>query len=473
MHLRNRSARHADAIFVVMTLAASIVASDGNAQDGGLADAGSAASSATSNGTWNKVANEWTTFTVSGTQRIRYGSGTRWIEASVSGTVPCKNDFFGYDPLPGVTKECDLWIGASTEPTPPADTTPVLADTVSPPALDAPRASARVFISGHSLTAEPIGSELVKIAQSLGASAKYNEQLATGSSIHYRVRGDSDTGWAGYSLGDNREGSNMNVIAELRNPQTLGGDRYDTLIIAERYDLLVAIDYDKTARYLRHVHERLIEGNPRSNSYFYESWFELDDKSDPRDWIAYERASSPVWQCVATRINQSLAAEGRSDRVVSLPAGSAMAELIERATQGGLAGVTGSSVLETVNRVISDNVHMTPLGKYYMALITYSAVYRSSPVGAWAPSEVTGTQANTLQRLAWEYVSSYYARRDPPRTLAQCQSLVQDSYCSTYWTFHGEAQRIASCRDKFSRQNDDNPFYFNAASDASYWFPAP
>ncbi|HVZ31230.1 MAG TPA: hypothetical protein VG963_02325, partial [Polyangiaceae bacterium] len=394
----------------------------------------------------------------------------------------CRNDYFGSDPAYGITKECDLWV-ANTTPPPSQDAgTPPPQDAGAPPprdspALGTPRSSARFFISGHSLTYDPFGDYVVSIAQSLGSSAQYNEQIMMGSAIHYRVRGngnESDTGFDGYSQGLNRGGgSNMNVIQELRHPQTLGGDLYDTLLITERYDLLVVIDYDKTARYLRHVHERLIEGNPQANTYFFEPWYSVNDKGDPRDWIAYQRTAHPVWKCVATRINQSLAAEGRRDRIASLPAATAMAELIERATQGNVDGVTGSSVLETVDRIISDDVHMTLLGKYYMALVTYGALYRRSPIGAWFPNDVTSTQANSLQHIAWDYVSNYYASGDSALNLAQCQTLVQNSFCNTYWNYYSDPGQIPNCLKRFAQQDDGNPFYYNATTDSGYWFPAP
>ena len=478
MHARNRLGRHFHVTSSLVLSIATLVLHDARAQDnaGSASSTPSATSTAGSDGTWAKAADEWATFTVTGTQRVRYGSGTQWIEASAAGSTPCTNDYFGHDPLVGVSKECDVWTGTST----PASGAPHAGP--PPPSnsatLGTPRDSVRFFISGHSLTYEPFGDYVEKIAQSLGSSARYNEQLILGSAIQQRVRGngnDSDTGFAGYSQGMNRDGgSNMNVIEELRNPQTLGGDRYDTLLITERYDVLLVIDYNKTARYLRHVHERLIEGNPRANSYFYESWFALPDKSDPRTWIAYERAAHPVWKCVATRVNQSLMGEGRGDRIASLPAASAMAELIERATQGYVDGVTSSSVLETVNRIISDEVHMSSLGKYYMALVTYGALYRRSPVGAWFPSnDVTSTQASSLQQIAWDYISSYYAKNDTPLSLEQCQTLVQKSFCDAYWSFHGDTGQIPSCLRRFAQQDDGNPFYYNAATDSEYWFPAP
>lgn len=72
--------------------------------------------------TWTKVANEWNSFTVSGTQRVRYGANSTWIEKMVTGTGRCTNSFFGKDPLYGVTKQCQV-AATTTVPT-PTTTTP-------------------------------------------------------------------------------------------------------------------------------------------------------------------------------------------------------------------------------------------------------------------------------------------------------------------------------------------------------------
>ena len=61
--------------------------------------------------TWTKIANEGETFTLSTTKTVRYGSGTNWVQKTLSGTVSCTNGFFGSDPAYGVVKECDVLNG--------------------------------------------------------------------------------------------------------------------------------------------------------------------------------------------------------------------------------------------------------------------------------------------------------------------------------------------------------------------------
>jgi hypothetical protein len=332
-----------------------------------------------------------------------------------------------------------------------------------------------MFFSGHSLTDNPLPDYVASIAQSLSTTAWWNQQNVVGSPIRIRTRGDNinGTNFTGYSNGKNRSGSGMNVINELRQPATISGQRYDTLIITERHDFINVLMWEDTVRYTRHFHERLIEGNPQSNTYLYHAWYSVPNKSNPSNWVSYERAVAPAWQCVATRINQSIQSEGRADRVVYMPTGLALASLVERATQGaGVAGVTGSSVRETVDRIFSDDVHLTDMGVYYMALVNYASVYRRSPVGAWAPAGISATQAQSLQAVAWQAVADHFNNFRAP-DLSQCRAAMRDTVCSAFYNFTNRPDQISSCAGYFSDTTQQNPFYFNAATDRSYWYPAP
>ena len=319
-----------------------------------------------------------------------------------------------------------------------------------------------------------MGNDLAAIAQSLNTPVWWNQQIVVGSPIRARTRGGNldDPSFAGYRFGKNREGSNMDVVRELRQPQTISGQRYDTLVLTERHDLVAVLEWENTVRYVRHFHDRLIEGNSQASTYLYHAWLGLTDKNDPRNWIAYERSAAPVWQCVASRVNESLSHEGRGDRVAYLPAGLALARLIEQATQSSVAGVSGSSTRETVDRIVADDVHTTRLGTYYMALVTYASVYRRSPVGAWSPSEVNATQARSLQEVAWQAVSQHYASSPQP-SLAQCRETMRTSFCSSYYTYRNDSSKTPGCQTLFSQLSTNNPFYFDPASNASYWFPPP
>lgn len=325
------------------------------------------------------------------------------------------------------------------------------------------------MISGHSLTDDPLGSYMASIAQSLSTPMAWNQQIVIGSPIRARTRGanPSDDSFPGYREGKNLDGSTgLNIATEL------AGQRYDALVLAERHDLANVLIWEDTVRYSRHFHDRLAAGNNRGNTYLYHAWLEVANKDDPSAWIAYERAAAPAWQCVAARVNQSLTGVGRADRMAYLPAGLALVDLVEQAARGGVAGISGASTRQTMDRLFSDNVHLTPTGTYYMALVTYASVYRRSPVGAWAPSGMTAEQARSLQQVAWQSVSGHYNGASTP-SMSQCQAVMREQYCSAFGAYKGGSGMVSGCISRFSTQSQDNPFYYNAASDAAYWFPAP
>src|SRR5205085_1930231 len=74
--------------------------------------------------TWQMIAWENQSFTVSGTQTVRYGANASWITRSVTNGGTCTNAFFGSDPAFGIGKTCQVATGGSTPtPTPPPPTT--------------------------------------------------------------------------------------------------------------------------------------------------------------------------------------------------------------------------------------------------------------------------------------------------------------------------------------------------------------
>lgn len=359
-------------------------------------------------------------------------------------------------------------------------------DTAAPP----PK-SANFFISGHSLTDQPLPSNLAAIATSLGTSVQWNRQYIVGSAIRQRTRGLAEgvAGWSGYRQGDNREGHGLDVVAELRQPRTVSSPaRYDVLIITEQNGLLETMMWHDTVRHLRHYHERFIEGNPKGQTFFYEPWVSLDSLDDPRRWTAFERQASQVWQCVTTRINLSLAAEGRADRITSLPSGIALAALVEHATRGaGVAGLSGGTVRETLARLFQDDVHLTPIGSYYMALVSYAAIFQRPPLGAWTPAEVSPELARTLQQFAAEFMAHYRAT-NRPLDMAQCRALLKESFINDFYAYIRDAwklmvgpmraegrrlKRLLHWHLRVRRDNDSNPFHFDPSTDRTYWLPDP
>jgi hypothetical protein len=236
----------------------------------------------------------------------------------------------------------------------------------------------RLFYSGHSLLDEPLPRDVGAIAASLGLPLQWQRHTPSGSSIRDRL-----------------------ASGAAARP----GPGFDTLLVTEQHTLIGNLVWNDSARQLRRLHDDFIAANPQGRTWLYASWLNIDDKADPKRWIAYEREASPVWQCVAARIDAALAAEGRADRIAFVPAAVLLAALVERAARGEVPGVT-------VSALFSDDVHLTPLGSYFMSLVVFASLFERSPMGAAVPEGIDAAAARTLQDQAWTLVRQERAQRE-------------------------------------------------------------
>jgi hypothetical protein len=319
-----------------------------------------------------------------------------------------------------------------------------------PPVPD-PAEPVAVFISGHSLVEEPLPQYLVEIARSAGRTLEWNKQTGPGSPIIQRSRGNPPGAdpLAGFRFGMNRGGNNLDVLDELRAPRTVAASRYDILLITEQHGALGNLLWNDTGRALRGYHDRFIEANARGQTFFFEPWLNIDQLDDPRRWIDFTRRESRVWGCITSTINASLEAQGRSDRVINIPAGVAIAELLERAvSEPGVPGITAENSLQTVRRVFSDDVHLTDLGVFYIALVTHGAIFRAEPTFAelQLPVGVTPELSRRLSEIAWEFVSRYFNPYRPVAAAA-CRDVASGEFSSEYWSYFRD---IRFAREEFA-----------------------
>jgi hypothetical protein len=227
-----------------------------------------------------------------------------------------------------------------------------------------------IFYAGHSLLDAPLPRDVAAIGASLGTPlARWQQHTPPGSSIRDRA------------------------------PSLPALDGYDTLLVTEQHTLIGNVVWNDSVGELRRLHERFVAANPRGQTWFYAPWLNLNDLADPRRWIAYERAAAPVWACVAT-----LAAEGRADGIGFLPASALLAALVERAARGDVPGVTVASLFR-------DDVHLSALGAYFMALVVYATLFERSPVGAAVPHGLDASAARALQAEAASLLQQERAQR--------------------------------------------------------------
>ncbi|MGF7008564.1 hypothetical protein [Aminobacter sp. BE322] len=263
------------------------------------------------------------------------------------------------------------------------------------------------FISGHSLTDRPFPDMLEAIAAAGGRSLAWERQHIGGSSIRQRTRGpDGSPPGSGYGAGVDRDGTPVDVIAAF------AARRYDVLIVTEWHRVLDAMLSEGTAAYMGELQDRFIASNPRGMSYFLASWADLSDLAAPGDWIDYERAASPIWQCLVEGINRKLAGQDRQDRIRFIPASLALAELVARLTSAQpVAGFEGLAAEGVTAALFTDRVHLTELGNYFVAVVAYATVFGDEAATAPAPAALDQTRAESLRSIALELVARWRVRQ--------------------------------------------------------------
>lgn len=316
-----------------------------------------------------------------------------------------------------------------------------------------------ILISGHSLTDAPFPTQLAAIGRSAGQPVRWSAHNPAGSTLRDR--------------------------AQLGLPGANDGP-HDALIATEQHTLLGNIVWNDTIRYLRQAHDRSIAANPQARTFLFTSWLAVSDLTDPARWIAYERAADPAWDCAALRINRALAGEKRRDRVRVIPAALALATLVERATTGPpVPGITGTSNTTTLKAIFRDDVHLTPVGTYYTALVTHAFIHRRPLKSVWAPDGLNTASADALRSIAWRFAQSHISRAQA-MTLAECRRYIAGRFVPTYLAY----QRDTTWRDAggvraylkwlrhrvgwpilFARRSSANPFHYDLDSDRDYWLP--
>jgi hypothetical protein len=286
------------------------------------------------------------------------------------------------------------------------------------------------------------------IAAAKGDDFNYNFQNSIGSPIRFRTEGSGN--WAGYNEGKNRNGVDIEVVSELRNPQTLGTDeRYDTLVITERHDIVGAIEWEDTVGYLWHYHDRLRESRGDGTTLLYHSWLGID-KGDPNAFIAYEKEALAIWECTASKVNLLLDREGAPQAVATLPVGAALADLVERILADQVPGITGSTT-ERLDMIFQDDVHMTNLGAWFTGAATYAGIFRKSPLDVDPPEGIPEATADALAEIAWAYMENYYQDADRGvRTMPECRQLLSGSFCDSYFTRVTRPELVPECETRYS-----------------------
>jgi len=297
------------------------------------------------------------------------------------------------------------------------------------------RTHVRAFYSGHSLS-DGVPEAVARIADALGTRLSFEVQSVSYSLLRERTKGAPDaTGWDGYRRGTNRVGSDLDVLRELRAPSRVEGGHYDALIVTERHDLPDVAVTAQTATYLSHIAEQTWAGSPEADVFFYHVWLPLDVGA-PAPWIAYERAAERLWECVASRANLTLGrhAKASAPRIRVLPGASALAALVSSLWEGSVPGLEATSPSARVRMLFADDVHLSPIGTYYMGLVHYAVLFGRTPAGAPGVTGLPEAAARHLQVLAGAQAAAYARRAESAagRDMEACRVFAEQTLCPAY-----------------------------------------
>lgn len=250
------------------------------------------------------------------------------------------------------------------------------------------------------------------------------------------------------------------MVSEIRSPMQLPkGEKYDVLLITERHDLLNTLAWEKTSSLLRHYHDVMLSGNPKAKTYFYHSWLDVN-KSDPQPWIAYEKSMLKTWECVSSKVNLGLEADGLPQSVQTIGAGWALANMVERAINGDVPGLDGGPRL-VADLVFRDNVHLTDLGEFFIGAFTYAQLFDKNPKNTFIGTVLPNDTGKALLAMAWELHQEYKIMKNQGvQNMAACRTHIAKNVCGPLWTeIKNDPSKVASCKSMFGDENHKkNPF---------------
>jgi putative flippase GtrA len=262
-------------------------------------------------------------------------------------------------------------------------------DTPRPLELQGPL---KVYHLGHSLVGRDMPAMLAQLA---GSGHDYGLQLGWGTSLSQHLAGpDAVFGFA--------EENTTPRFVPL--DQALADQSYDAIVLTEMIGLRDAIRYHGSADAISRLVSRAKDANPEIAVFLYETWHPLDEG----DWLG---RIPQDWEEMWRPFLLAPAIHAAGEEVGIIPAGRVMARLVQEveATPGGIGGMTSRADL------FRDDIHLSDLGLYLVALTHFASLYDSSVIGlphaldladgspAVAPS---AELALAMQRIVDETVSS-------------------------------------------------------------------
>lgn len=239
------------------------------------------------------------------------------------------------------------------------------------------------FFVGHSLVGWDFPFLLDEMAKEAGHQHTYNLSFIIGAPLK----------WI-WDRGNEAHGSNFNT--------ELPSGNYQHLVITEA--LPITNHITDAVIYAPLYYGRILEGNPNATLYIYQTWPELIVD----DWFGQIESERTYWEQIADAAG---AAHPDAANPLIVPAGPALAELRRRIEAGQVPGIT-----EVRGSIFVDDIHMSLLGNYFIAMVQYATLYKRCPSNMKIDFTGPFGEPNWLQvdpevravfeDVAWEIVSA-------------------------------------------------------------------
>lgn len=194
----------------------------------------------------------------------------------------------------------------------------------------------------------------------------------------------------------------------------LASGNFDVLVLTEAVPRYAEI-IDETYAYADSFYRYATSFNPDIKVYLYEDWHCIlsgtptgcDFDVDSNPWRQRLDDDLSMWEGVVDILNERF---NPKTPVCLIPVGQGLAALYDSIQAGVIPE------LNEINDIFSDNIHLTDIGKYYVACMHFAMIHETSPVGltnqlqVWwggdfeAPSPALALK---FQEMAWETVVNY------------------------------------------------------------------
>lgn len=194
----------------------------------------------------------------------------------------------------------------------------------------------------------------------------------------------------------------------------LPAGNFDILVLTEAVPRYPAI-IEETYAYADSFYTYAIQYNPDIQVYLYEDWHCIlsgtptgcDYDVDSNPWRQRLADDLPMWESVVDTLNARFSP---ANPVCLIPAGQGLATLYDSIAVGSVPGITN------IESLFADNIHLTDIGKYFIACIHFSMIHQTSPEGltnqlqVWwggdfeAPSPELALK---FQQIAWQVANDY------------------------------------------------------------------